>query len=354
MRPAHVSLEASSVLGRLAVIALLALSLPALSEAQVAQPVDPVSGLAIPLLPGQFFSRTKNGCGVISDLRPDDYSKHRWIGNCRYGVIDGHGFLLLERDNYSREVDAELGYFKPYEFEEWRPEKFGWKIFVPRTTSGPWQAINIYDRTIDNEEKLFNPTVATATVRLVQYQFSAGHDRTEEELWVNKHSCPPDPEWGKPWTERDVRSSFGPENKFNDYTFSVDDISRLTDFCFAALQRLRRERMRSFENVAYGHYHFISVDRTVVTRSPDGQTVLASRRSRTPSLCPDLSTPVGCEPVWQPLLANYVAKYDELKSREAALRAARLTEARRRFAPFAAAWRNRILAITGATPVRSD
>lgn len=327
---------------RIALTATLALLIPAPSSAQQA-PIDPVSGLAIPLLPGQTFEQLKKDCWIIDNDRSYAYLKTRWIGACRYGVIDGPGMLVFPAYEGSPEryanVRAHLGQIlSNSSFTDY------W-VFISRTADHPlWEELRIVRRNLDGQRDMLNPNTPAATVVFVTKNTRDNAFRhVREELTLQKKSCPADSV-----NSRDIQKYFSRES-FNSDGFSENDISRLTEFCLGAVKRLSGDAWafgnESFDNVDYGHYHFASVTRQVERLRHDGQAQGAAGAvslTNTPSLCPDLSTPVGCEAVWQRLLAPYEAKFAQLKPQEAAAEAARRADTERRFAPLRQAWGKRM------------
>jgi hypothetical protein len=326
----------------IALTATLALLIPAPSSAQQA-PIDPVSGLAIPLLPGQVFEQVKKGCWVIDNETSFAYLKTRWIGACRYGVIDGPGLLVYPgydgKPETHVQVNSHLGQILSNSIltDYW--------VFIPRTADHPlWEELRIVRRNLDGQRDMSNPSIPAATVVFVTKNTrDNAFQHVREELTLQKKSCPADSV-----NSRDIQKYFSPES-FNSDGFSEKDISRLTEFCLGAVKRLRGDAWafgsESFDNVDYGHYHFASLKRQVERLRHDGQvqgTAGAVILTNTPSLCPDLSTPVGCEAVWQRLLAPYEAEFAQLKPKEAAAEAARRADTERRFAPHKQAWRAKI------------
>ena len=320
-----------------AVAALLAAALPTASVSQEA-PRDPVSGLPIPLLTGQVFEQVKKGCWIIEHDTSFAYLKTRWIGACRYGVIDGPG--LLVHGGYDGKppiyspVRSHLGQIL---FEPIVTDVLD-RVIIPRSTEHPlWEYLTIYRRNIADLRGMLNQNVSELPLVIYRYR-GDNYQIIREQLSFNKEPCPADSN-----NPRDIKKHFSPDG-FNPNSFSERDISRLTEFCLGAVKKLWGDAFafgrKSFDNVDYGYYHFAYVERRVELNF--GRLKNALVETRTPSLCPNLSTPVGCEAVWQRLLAPYEAKFAQLKPQEAAAEAARRADAERRFAPLTQAWRAKI------------
>jgi len=318
--------------------ALLAADIPSPSQAQV-EHNDSVTGLEIPLLPGQWFLRFRNGCGTIADIRANfqvEIQDYSWIGSCKFGVIDGPG-LLVHQNQYMTEpqyepITAELGYFRP------RMESNA--VFLPRTSArNEWEQLTINrDPRTWNEGKLYEPIGREEVMNLALYSHQTLASGTDEYVHIIKRVCLAGGSNGATrnyGVESDMRGGKGAE------------ISRVKAFCTDQTNRLYSRYGHGgdvfFTDEDYGFYYIVYL----MTNTTDYATG-RQRQQLTTKLCPGLNTLDGCEQLWQPALAPYLAKFDEMKAQEEAAFTRRSAEARQRFAPLRAAWVARIRAAIGA------
>jgi hypothetical protein len=312
-----------------------ALPLDPVSGQPEPRPIDPVSGLAIPMLPGQFAVKTRTGCWMITDS-PSTTSWARdfiFRGPCKYGVIDGPGQLLPTSNvnSASSWQKAELGDFDHASYREFS---------VPRTSAHDlYEEMSIYRRTLEEDD---NPAFGSihdrngsfATHVFLQYDAYTGRTHTEEVLHFLKVSC------------RGFRGArkMDQATVYDEFDAKSPELARVVKFCDQAVTRLRAEQpgAEDFDHVDYGYFFETSLDRKIEVYSADGSSAKAVSEKTTAKLCPTINSIVGCDAVWQGMLAPYVSRFETLKPQQAKLWAQHRAERKARFAPLAAAWRAKI------------
>ncbi len=347
---------------KVAKCALLAVVMAPVAAAQET-PVDPVTGMAIPMLPGQFYVKSPSGCWMITDeglLFDQDHQQ--FIGSCTFGVVNGPGLLAPIQNSFH---PAPL---QPYDYRPFRAE-FGdvpgferpgydssssWDVYAPRTsTHSSLEMLEFYRRTIEHTSDLLQPKAEEAREQLVKYKGWKNRTQTEQTVEVLKTRCP---SWNYQRNRHLSRAEMQEEVTQHGFV-PKEDVPRVVDFCWKQLARLQSEsggRQMKFDNLAFGYYFVAATFTSYDTWSANGRDRLGERRLQVTQGCPDLGTLTGCERVWQAMLAPFITLFDDLKRQEVALTEQHRAEQKQRFAPLAQAWRTKILAATGAAPAGSN
>lgn len=300
------------------------------------RPIDPVSGMAIPMLPGQFALKLRSGCWMITDTPWANWVHYyEFRSVCKYGVIDGIGQVF----------DASTG--KPGGFGQRAqlgemvegPAVLAYVLKAPRTsTHDLHEELSIYTRTLADDDHTFgnihDRNGSFGTHLFLQYDAYAGRTHTEEVLHFQKVGCP-----GYRGARKMDHASVYP-----DFDAKSPEMARVVKFCDQAVTRLRAEQPTAdnFDRVDYGYYFETSLKRTTTLYSADGSMAKGISEKTTAKLCPTINSMVGCDAVWQGMLAPYITRFETLKPQEAKLWAQHRVERKARFAPLAAAWRGKI------------
>jgi len=336
---------------RMRLITAIAIAIPSIVLAQQAVPVDPLTGMQIPVLPGQFYVKSPRGCWMITDeaLRYA-LKSYQFIGSCKFGVVDGPGLQTRIQDpshpqplnswDY-RPIRAKLG-----ELRLGYPPKSD--LYAPLTSTHDALEIMTLQRTLDPASKLFEHKYEEAGEVLVTYEAWKNRVQTLQSLQIHKNLCP-----SLGYDGRSYLSKGDLQYRMKDTMWATkDQFDKIVDFCWGEMARLKKEsggKQLTFENLDYGYYFLTWLVTDHYTFAADGSDTIAQQRSGVSDFCPSPGTLTGCESVWQGMLAPFVSKFQTLKPQESALWAQHRAEQKARFAPLAAAWRAKIEALN-ATP----
>lgn len=173
----------------------------------------------------------------------------------------------------------------------------------------------------------------------------------KETLWIARRPCPV-------FVPQTIDASLAA-----DPIVSLDPGQRakVVPICRAALNRLKSEGRApdpysisaadGFKFVNYGYYFVAYLEQTILPLAPDGGYANydpATYRKPTytnVSLCPQITSLAGCEVIWQPLLAPFLAKQDRSKELAEKELAEYESDRVRRVAPLEAAQREQLAAI---------
>lgn len=305
----------------------LAVATPPVAQAQTQAPVDPVSGHPIPVLPGQFVLRTQTGCVVIADAPFASMANFRWNGPCRYGVVHGAG--VWQWDN-KQSIDAlEYGYRKFSKGDDNEVE-------LRRTGSQDWEHLTILARDVRDPE--FEIPRGTFHDK-VMVEYKTVHDGhfIQRSMLFRRTSCGQGDETGD--IPKDIAAFV-----MKRYNFTKEEAQNIDKYCRASLKRLYDGH---FDNYNFGFYYHASVNETDQLIIPDDGGSIASqyKGARHSRLCANLTSPNGCEAAWQPMLAEFVSRFDQMKAEEPARTAQARAEMRERFAPLKVAWARKAAAL---------
>jgi hypothetical protein len=334
--------------------AFLAGTIAAGSSAQTGW-VDPVTGLPIPLLSHEIVVRFKNGCSAIvpNDQSAPYYSTTYWYGGCRSGLADGPGYTYYEGE-YSTKTFTPVTY------------RWGHALPAPTMSAAAWGASILLPRGAGRDVQetiwLWDPNsrepysgMAELTVRngdfavpVVAQRILAGDNQQDTfNLRIMKNPCP-DNLYSTSIAERLAEPTVG-------VTLSNAQQKTLVPICKAAIARLKSEGVvrgndttewpsDPFDRVDYGYYFVVYEEHGIGLRQGNSYGAYTKETVSNVTLCPTPTSLNGCEPVWQRMLAPYVARRDEIVSGWAATMAADAADLERRFAPLDAAFRRMIAA----------
>lgn len=327
----------------LVLTACLALAMPADTLAQgsatpqiaATGPVDPFTGMRIPLAPNEVMLPLKNGCNLITRAGGYDAAgvgTMKWFGACRFGLAHGRGYLASDADKSPNGLS---------------PTTMRWgHIFSVR----PAFKINEYDvvqvetnmlsETLFLKERI--PVMKSGGLGLFTRngEFEMGNlvmlsrwddkTRTYETLDVKKATCPIF--LTNPMEKELARETIPP--------LSAAQIRLLAPHCNAALARLKAEGRVSgrvtdwpltpYADVDYGYY-------VVFYRSAHGGY-------EDVTLCTTPASAEGCEAALRAMIAPYQARRDAMRVEGPVVAAAAAAELQRRFEPLEAARRQKIQA----------
>lgn len=316
------------VLRLLGLLALL-LATPFAAEGQSAGSVDPVSGLPIPVLPGQFVLKTQTGCLVIADAPFDYMTNYRWDGPCRLGVVQDVG--VWRWDNKFVVDRHENGY---------RPWAEGGEngVDLRRTATQDWEHLAILARDVRDPE-FDRPRGTFHDKKMVEYKTVRNGHFIQKTMLFRRTSCAIADETG--YRAKDLASFV--MRRFN---FTRSEAQRIASYCKDSLKRLYGD---NFDELPFGFFYHAAVhdiDQVILPQN-GGEIATEYVGQRHSRLCPDLTSPYNCEATWQPMLAEFVAQYDRMKAEEPERTAQARKEMQERFAPLRAAWAKKAVALAG-------
>ena len=314
-------------LRHLVLLAFLTLAPLPMVQAQITPPSDPVSGLPIPLLPGQFLLRTQGNCFVIADAPLAEMTNYRWNGACRFGVVQGIGTW------YWANRRAIGTYENGYRSFTGGGDK---GVDLRRTATQDWEHLVILSRDVRDPE--FDiPRGTFHDLRMVEYSTVRNGHFIQRMMLFRRTSCAIGDETGY----QPKKLAAFVMRRFN---FTKAEAQKIEKYCKASLKQLVGS---DFSDLPFGYFFHAAVhevDQLVLPE--DGGTIAtqftATRNSR---LCANFTSPYGCEATWQPMLAQFTAQFDRMKAEEPARTARAREEARQRFAPLKAAWARKVASI---------
>lgn len=272
-------------------------------------PIEPLTGLPLPLLEGEWLGQFEEGCRVVYDVRvpKDTNTKGVWHGACRFGLIDGPGFLLMKMPDSTSQFfpfTARLGRF---EIDR------SLNTHVPRSEANDtaWfikfhespQAAHMAEQA-ENQRVLgasaTNPSRSWSAV-LGSFRRTSDKEDVIEGIRVGQGLCPV------------TLSGQRTEERLAPNGVVGEQAKKLVPYCQNALIRLQREgRMYedrpfepgAFNEVDYGHYAYVEAYR--VTNTPTGMVYSTEGKV----LCPELHDVGSCEAIWRPFVQPYLAIRD--------------------------------------------
>lgn len=327
----------------LVLTACLALAMPADTLAQGATapqtaatgPVDPFTGMRIPLAPNEVMLPLKNGCNLIT--RAGGYEAAgvgtmKWFGACRFGLAHGLGYLASNADKSPNELS---------------PTNMRWGHIIlvkPAFKSNEYDVVqvetNMLSETIFLKERipvmksgglgLFTRNGEFDISNLVMLSRWDDTGRAYETLDVKKNVCPL---FSVDSIEKELARETTPP-------LSAAQIRLLASLCNTALARLKAEGRVSgrvtgwpltpYADVDYGYY-------LLFYRSAHGGY-------EDVTLCTTPASAEGCEAALRAMIAPYQARRDAMRVEGPVVAAAAAAELQRRFEPLEAARRQKIQA----------
>ena len=331
-----------------------AVAMVAPASAQTA-PIEPVTGLPIPLLSYEIIVNFKNGCSAIvpNDSSAPYYSSTNWYGGCRASLADGAGYIYYDIKDVPKA-------FTPTTFR-WGhpmpPASPGTADYV-RLPRGPGrdaaETISLGDPNVPEKYSTGQLTDRNGAFvpAVIASRYLDGDTRQDAVLLrMMKNPCP---------------SIYKVEKELTMPTVNVALTSaqqqKLLPICQAAIARLRAEGVVKgervywpsdpFSKVDYGYYFIVYEERSVSPRQGNSYGASTNDTVSNATLCPNPTTLVGCEVVWRKMMAPLVARRDAIVSGWAATQAADAADLERRFAPIDAAFK-RTIAARAARRVRA-
>lgn len=285
-------------------------------------PVEPITGLPLPLMEGEKMVVLADGCHMIVDSRPTAQSQasaaqQRWLGACGFGLIDGGGFLLSQMPGSSG---------KPYpwtarmgrgvrnagdreHFPRNARRNIEWTFDIHPT---PAAARAAKKGTLADllPENLF-PDDRRWRVRIGFVAWQNDREDASESYYIEFVPCPVPPD------RKTVAEQLRNEG------FSAESIQLLKPLCEPSYERLKQLRRATspallslpteFARVNYAYYHQLSITRA--TRGAAGATTSTTQHIA----CPNPVDPGSCELLWRPIFIRYQAALDAERKREAEL-----------------------------------
>jgi hypothetical protein len=354
------------------VAALLAAALalaPATAPAQQANPVDPVSGLPIPLLPGEMAFRFKNGCSVIAapeqveaTRKAGGVSKTSWYGACKFGLADGPGYLFTEGTDYKA-----IGLKSPYQAATAHFGLFGsvgkragddTDYAIDRSADGASESVDAKDGLVPPPGSFREKLETFASVLERNGKFGdlilASHTRTtgarsdSDYLRIQKIACP---STGSSKIEKSLASVGA------GVPLSAAQIKTLVPFCKLAVARLKQEGrvsewwdyFQAFEKVDYGYFFLLVVERDARMTAADGTVTYIElppeQKYSGVTLCPQPGDLASCEPLWRAMQQPYIQRRTEIREQARQAEIAATLDRERRFAPLDAVLKQKIAAL---------
>lgn len=297
------------------IIAGLAVAVPTPSGTGAGgAPIEAITGLSLPLLEGEGLVRLADGCHMIVDpgIKPHaSAAQSRWFGACRFGLINGKGFLLHDtpgskpfpwaarmgrgvknaggREHFARNAmrDTDL----TVEFHG-----------TPEGARAAARSASPLPESIIGDRSWF--------VSLAYLARRNDRDDLVETVHVGSSPCPM-PLSGTSMVE---------QLKWVDAT--PEHMRILIPYCEAAQARLKREGRRwdpvpfapgPFEAVDYGYYYYVTIARSIQKGVP------AREWNTQKYICPAPGDVASCEAVWRPVVQPYLIARDAERKREAEL-----------------------------------
>ncbi len=355
LRTACLWLATASIMGS-------ALAAGQAAAASTAAATDPLTGLPIPLMPGEHYASVEGGCGYVSASPiPADYKpSHRWSGDCRLGLIHGPGHFtnIGPGDAVNRAPMRAIAYMGlamivpkrdhsfvgPTPGRDYSERLYLWDIAMPsRVNRAALPADDVWAANGRSSQK----NVAT-------YQrhgnLAEMHPYISRQFDVKKNSCPTNPVQLEGLRYRiDIRGQLH-DGSYGDLQKGNAQDKRIFDHCqreIAALlgpkRILERGQKLDFARINRGYYFSVSTQVMTCTRDPsyrcsDVKTVRDNR------LCPTLTDPVSCEPLIAEMLAPFEADYARLQQLASDYNAAELAKRQAFYAPYLNDWRARVRA----------
>lgn len=338
--------------------------------AQETAPVDPVSGLRLPLLPGEVVFRLRGGCGAV--VPPDQVEvtkkagldKTTWYGACKFGLVDGQGYFFTEGLDYRA-----IGWTTPYQAANAHLGRI-----LAASTSGDKDSARLsvslgggVGESVSAVEGLVPPpgsfrermeSFASVLERngkfgtlILASRYRTVSGRTDSDyLRIDKAACP----LVEPAKIASSVATVGAGVPLN-----AAQIKAVVSFCTVAINRLKQEGrvsgnsawwdFQAFEKVDYGYFFVIFVDRDARMTAADNTVTLIEippkQRYSDVTLCPQLASLASCEPVWRALQQPYIQRRQEVRELISSAERAAIMERERRFAPLNAALKQKIMAM---------
>lgn len=339
---------------RAALCALVALGAAGPAATAQETPVDPVTGMAIPMLPGQFYVKSPSGCWMITDEALSyGLNAYQFTGSCTFGVVNGLGLRGPIQNEFHPQPVAS---HEQIPFRAYLGEVPGfwsqWDIYAPRTSTHPMlETMNLNHRTIEPSSPILQPKAEDTAQSMTLYISWKDRVQTVQDMQIRKQICPSQSYYNRYLSRREMQEQIA-----YDGSLPKAEQPRLVEFCWKQLTRLQRESggRLTFQDLSYGFYYSAATYTSYYTIAVDGRQQIGQKLLQNTKSCPDLATLTGCEPVWQPMLAPFVARFDDLKKQEAALMVQHRAEQEQRFAPLAKAWRDKVLTATGGAPAKNN
>lgn len=293
--------------------------------------LDSVTGLTIPLLSYESVVPLADGCQVIlpNTSDPKYYRTMYWSGGCRFGLAHGPGYWY-DTGEYSTKKYYPMTY------------RYGHALPAPRFESsfprGPGRDASEYISFSDprhpgDSDKDILERNGEFAIMIIASQFiEKDLSRDFYMVRIFKHSCP----------EYDVAKSLSEPTIGVTLTSAQQKL--LLPMCNAAVARLKAQGADDFDKVDYGYYYVVYKELDVSPREGYGYGAATSDISSDATLCPNLTTIVGCEAVWEPMRASLIARRNALSASWSKVMAADAGDLERRFAPLEAALRRKLAA----------
>lgn len=337
------------------------------ARAQNTQSPPPVAPRAAPSVPaslanyltsGEQLVRFRNGCNMIlyAGEAIDTITQSSWFGKCVAGLADGPGLISYggaSADGKYYPLTMRLGRQSESPDANQGPTRI---VRLPRDPGREESETVLTRRPFVNDPpasdaKVTDPKGVAALFILATVDRRDNSRSEDDSLWVVKRICP----------ASSARSMDAEFSQLSDApSLSPTQRAKVIPICKAALDRLKSEGrlpgspgggglsgvMSSgvgFKAVDYGYYFVVFIRHDIRPLLSNGAYANYDPKTWPPpqysdvSLCPQVTTLAGCEPIWQALLAPFVAKQDAFQAARIKAQAAGEADRERRFAPLIAA-----------------
>lgn len=335
--------------------------------------VSESASVATYLKAGEQLVRFNNGCSMIlyEGESIATMQQASWFGRCAAGLVDGPGLILYG----GQRAD---GKYYPSTMRLGRPSvstvaSQGSTRIVrrPRVPGSEESESILTHRAFVEDPPASGPKItdrngvpASFVMTTVDRRNSA---RSEvDSLWVEKRICPES-------TTQSIDASLAQAERWA--ILEPAQRAKVVSVCKAALDRLKSEGRASnpsasgalfggliggtgFKAVDYGYYFIVFLRHDARPLTTGGAYANYDPNTWPPpqysnvSLCPQVTTLAGCEPVWQALLTPFTDKQDAYQAATAKAQAEGEADRRLRFGPLIAAQKASLRAATmrmGAT-----
>lgn len=289
-------------------------------------PIEPLTGLPLPMLEGERLFRYADGCQSIIDpgvpIAPSPPGNQiRWLGACRFGLIDGSGFIEATSPGaiHLTPFNARLGRIvkgtqEAERFYRNRLRDTTWTFDIYPTLAEATSAFKARGYLLP----LSIPGTKSWSAMLGHVTWQNDREDVSETYWVETVPCPLP-------LEPDGRATITALLEKEGY--SADSVGLLGAFCapsFERLNRLRKTREwlsvpNELERTDFGYYNQLKVTRA--NRTGGGTTTEAEAVERWP--CSEPANVGSCDAAWRPIFVRYQAIRDVERKRQAEWESAR-------------------------------
>jgi hypothetical protein len=288
------------------------------ADRRAAPPIEPITGLPLPLLEGDRLVRLKDGCQLILDESAAAHSgpelaEQRWLGACRFGLVHGPGFMASKSGTSPSVVHMRFGRRSrqpddPDFFAKGKLRDTQWWFHIFETPDQARAWTQSHGGGLLPESILGDLSWSTDVAHIRRAGSTEAPDETLV-IWIDHEPCL------RGGGRKSIAQSFVELLKM-----SPANADRVAPFCQAAFARLQRERpdlisdyeWEPYRTLDWGYYHQVRIMRfkgaSVETGKPDQEEIV---------VCPSPGDSSSCKQVWAPVIAPYLQIREAERKREA-------------------------------------